>query len=315
MSMTPQPGWYPDPSEPATERWWDGAAWTDHRRPAALMPPQAPTVPMGFGPPAPAPGRGQGRGKAIALTVSALVVVAAVVVGAVVLGGGDGATPADPGNGSTASPPAGAGPTPTPTDSPPSSPSGADASVAVDELDGITLPVLDGWAKAEYVVDDTILLTTPGTYDCPGDGNLCRHGRVGSSTVTSTDETSPKAVARKDVGDAADHFYDRDGTGSRPYDGLTSHQQIKEGSVTVAGRPGYMVRWRVRTASGPGGYVESLVFPASTGPQSLVSVRFAFDAGPDGPPLADMDRITKGIRPVGGAATGGGVGSSVGPSR
>ena len=39
-----------------------------------------------------------------------------------------------------------------------------------------------------------------------------------------------------------------------------------------------------------------------------------FDAGEDGPPLADMERITKGIRPFGDADTGGGVGSSIGPS-
>ncbi|MGN7138785.1 DUF2510 domain-containing protein, partial [Streptomyces pseudogriseolus] len=30
--MTPPPGWYPDPHAPHLERWWDGTAWTDHRR-------------------------------------------------------------------------------------------------------------------------------------------------------------------------------------------------------------------------------------------------------------------------------------------
>jgi hypothetical protein len=46
-----------------------------------------------------------------------------------------------------------------------------------------------------------------------------------------------------------------------------------------------------------------------------VAVRYVFDAGEDGPPLADMDRITKGIRPIGDADTGGGVGSGIGPTR
>ncbi|MEE8602698.1 DUF2510 domain-containing protein [Euzebya tangerina] len=34
----PAPGWYPDPSQPARLRWWDGTDWTDHRRvgPATL---------------------------------------------------------------------------------------------------------------------------------------------------------------------------------------------------------------------------------------------------------------------------------------
>jgi hypothetical protein len=51
------------------------------------------------------------------------------------------------------------------------------------------------------------------------------------------------------------------------------------------------------------------------GTESPVLVRFVFDAGEDGPPLADMDRITRGIRPVDDAATDGGVGSSIGPDR
>jgi Protein of unknown function (DUF2510) len=29
------PGWYPDPDQPATQRYWDGAAWTDQRAPFA----------------------------------------------------------------------------------------------------------------------------------------------------------------------------------------------------------------------------------------------------------------------------------------
>ncbi|NEB80400.1 DUF2510 domain-containing protein, partial [Streptomyces sp. SID14478] len=36
---TPPPGWYPDPHVPPAERWWDGTAWTGHRRqPVAAAP-------------------------------------------------------------------------------------------------------------------------------------------------------------------------------------------------------------------------------------------------------------------------------------
>ena len=28
----PPPGWHTDPTDPDHERWWDGTAWTDHRR-------------------------------------------------------------------------------------------------------------------------------------------------------------------------------------------------------------------------------------------------------------------------------------------
>ncbi|WP_241563707.1 penicillin-binding transpeptidase domain-containing protein [Streptomyces sp. E1N211] len=82
----------------------------------------------------------------------------------------------------------------------------------------------------------------------------------------------------------------------------------------AAGRAGYLVRWRVTTAKGPGGYVQSLVFPSSVGTESPVLVRFVFEAGPDGPPVADMDRITRGIRSTADQTSGGGVGSSIGPT-
>jgi hypothetical protein len=181
-----------------------------------------------------------------------------------------------------------------------------------DELNGITLPLLDGWVRPEHIAQDDVLMTTDGTYDCPG-GGFCRHGLVISRTVTATDETSPEALAREDIEDAADDAYEEDLVGGKPFGGIESHQEVKAGPAAVAGRAGYFVRWRVKTAEGPGGYVQSLVFPSTVGTESPVVVRYVFDAGEDGPPLADMDRITKGIRPAGDASTGGGVGSSIGP--
>jgi hypothetical protein len=157
-------------------------------------------------------------------------------------------------------------------------------------------------------------MTTDGTYDCPAGVGLCRHGMVFSRTVTENDEKSPEALAKADISEAADEAYDRDSLGRELHGGMTSHQVVKSGPVAVAGRAGYLVRWRVKTAKGPGGYVQSLVFPSSVGTESPVLVRYVFDAGEDGPPLADMDRVTKGIRPFGDADTGGGVGSSIGPT-
>jgi hypothetical protein len=128
---------------------------------------------------------------------------------------------------------------------------------------------------------------------------VCRHGRVISRTVTANDERSPKALAEHDIADAANTAYDRDLLDNRPFGGVTSHRQLRASPVAVAGSVGYLVRWQVKTGAGPGGYVESLAFPPSVGSRALVIVRFAFDAGADGPPLTDMDRITEGIRPVG----------------
>jgi hypothetical protein len=236
------------------------------------------------------------------------VLLAAIITGAVVLGRGDG-------DGAAAQ----TGPTPatassSTTRSPSPSDSSGDPDVVTDELNGITLPLPDGWVRPKNVAQDDVVMTTDGVYDCPGDSGYCRHGLVVSRTVTVNDEKSPEALAEQDIPDAADLAYDRDEVGRRPFGGIESHQVVGSGQVAVAGRAGYFVRWRVRTAEGPGGYVQSLAFPSSVGTESPVVVRYVFDAGPDGPPLSDMDRITKGIRPVGDAATGGGVGSSIGPS-
>jgi hypothetical protein len=302
MSSAPPPGWYRDPSYPLTERWWDGIAWTDHRRQPEV--PVAPLVP----PPPPA-GGGSRRAGAVALATAGAVLVAAIVTGAIVLGhDSGGAAQAN----SSPTPAATTSASGTPSSSPSTSATG-DPKVVVDELNGITFPVIDGWAKPKNVAEDDVVLTSPDLYDCPGDPGYCRHGRVLSRTATAGSANS-QALAKGDIEDAANEEYGRDTVGNRPFGGLTSHQLVKEGQIAVAGRAGYFVRWRVSTAKGPGGYVQSLAFPSSVGSGAPVIVRFAFDAGPDGPPLADMDRIIKGIRPVGDAATGGGVGSGIGPS-
>ncbi|KOX44422.1 DUF2510 domain-containing protein [Streptomyces ardesiacus] len=316
--MTPPPGWYRDPSAPHQERWWDGTAWTDHRRTPE---------PAGFGPapvpyPESGPGTGTGgRAKAVAVTTAAAVLVAAIVTGVLVLGEDDEggtrtqtrtppvtATAGDP---APVSDPPSSSPSPTPTAS---EPSADDPAVVEDQLNGVTFPLPDGWVRPRYVAEDDVMMTTDGTYDCPADGSVCRHGLVISRTVTANAESSPKALARQDIEDAADDAYDVDLVGNKPFGGIESHEEVAAGPVAVAGRAGYYVRWRVKTAEGPGGYVQSMVFPSTVGTESPILVRYVFDAGEDGPPLAGMDAITKGIRPIGDADTGGGVGSGLGPA-
>lgn len=314
MSMSPPPGWYPDPSAPSAqpvERWWDGSAWTEHRRaPETLHMGQAQP---GFGPPQPQPvavAAGGRKGKAVALAAAGIVLVASIVTGVVVLGKDDDAPPAPKPTDLAVSESPPPSPSPTPTTSAPD----PDPSTLLDPLNGITIPVPDGWEKADSTVGGDPTVRTPDVYDCPGEGSLCRHGTVYSRTATATDERSAKALATGDIKDAADAAYEEDKVGQRPFGGITRHEKVKEGTVAVAGRSGHFVRWRVHTAKGEGGYVQSLAFPSSVGSQSMVIVRFAIDAGAgEGvPPVADMDAITKGIRPVGDSATSGGVGSSVG---
>ncbi|MEW2305037.1 DUF2510 domain-containing protein [Streptomyces sp. NPDC006655] len=57
MTQVTPPGWYPDPGQtsdgPATERWWDGTAWTEQTRPAgsgADWGPPPPQQPPAVGP-------------------------------------------------------------------------------------------------------------------------------------------------------------------------------------------------------------------------------------------------------------------------
>ncbi|MFJ4203213.1 DUF2510 domain-containing protein [Streptomyces sviceus] len=251
MSRTLPPGWYPDPDAPLLERWWDGTAWTDHRR--------APGAP---GPPRAADGASR-RAKALALTTSGIVLLAAIVSGAFALARGEG----DDVVADTA--PTVASPLPTTVSPAPSR--------LVDELDGISLPLPDGWVPSAYVTPDNVVMTTDG-------------GRVFTRTLPADSGRAPAALAKKDIPQAAD----------TSYGGIRSHRVVRSERVAVAGGAGYLVRWRVKTAQGPGAYVQSLAFAPDRGggPPDAVVVRFAFDAGPDGPPLADMDRITGGIRPV-----------------
>ncbi|MGW6794536.1 DUF2510 domain-containing protein [Streptomyces chartreusis] len=309
MSVTPPPGWYRDPSAPHLERWWDGTAWTEHRRapeaPAAPTPPVSgppaygsqPTVPLTPGRP---PGGGaSGKGpKAVALVAAGAVLLTAIVTGVIVLGEDDGGGKAETAPTLATSPPVDRDPAPdTPSPSESASEPPADGpAVVTDQLNGITLPLLDGWVRPRNVTEADILMTTDGTYDCPADFGFCRHGKVTSRTAGADDGSSPEAIAKADIEEAADAAYDRDLIGRRPFGGIESHKVMGSGPVSVAGRAGWFVRWRVTTAEGPGGYVQSLAFPSGVGTGSPVVVRYIFDAGDDGPPLADMDRLTKGIR-------------------
>jgi hypothetical protein len=55
-SGSPVAGWYPDPEVPSGERYWDGVAWTEHRRAAAASAPWGST-------PSDAPTWGAGGGQ------------------------------------------------------------------------------------------------------------------------------------------------------------------------------------------------------------------------------------------------------------
>ncbi|MFJ6614376.1 DUF2510 domain-containing protein [Streptomyces sp. NPDC091289] len=321
MSYATPPGWYPDTGAPGHERWWDGTAWTAHTRPlaAAHAAPRQPPAPAEFGPPSfplphqrdPHGGSGGGnRTKVLAITLSGVLVLGAAVTGAVLLGRDEGGTPAAP---TTSTSPSAPVTTPTATASPSAGPDpDENPTVLVDQLNGVTLPVPEGWEKPESSSSDVPTIRTEESYDCPGAGSFCYHGTITTHTARSS-ETEPKALAEADIVTAADRAYEEDTLGRRTHGGITSHKVLKAQELTVAGRTGYLVRWQVTTGKGPGGYVQSVAFPSSVGAGTPVIVRFAFDADVADLPLSLMDTVTQGIRPLGESAASSGVGASVGP--
>lgn len=304
--MTTPPGWYPEPGQtgngPALERWWDGTEWTEYTRTApppapafgagAPGHPQYPGHPGAF-PPAP----GKRRGGLIAIAVIAAVVVAGAVVGGVVAlgkGGGGSADSARPAPSLTApgKGPDGGGPPDLPKSEP---------GFALDAVDGVSLPVPDGWTgtTSRYGLAEL----TVGEYACPGDpSSNCLRGGVFSMPAVSVKlkSTTAEAAAKEDISANAEGAY-----GGKIYGDITSHTQLLSQKVAVAGEQGYLVRWKVVTERGDDGYVQSLVFPSPSDPDRLVLVRYGFDINPKAPGLAVMDEITKGIKA---SRSGGGTG-------
>ncbi|WP_327277931.1 DUF2510 domain-containing protein [Streptomyces sp. NBC_01224] len=288
--MSP-PGWHPDPGYtgigPIQERWWDGNQWTDHLR----VPPA--TI----------------RRRRMRIGITAGVVVLAAIGGGLFLlsddsgdskenaatapstapSGAPGRGPGMPGDG---------GESQAPERQVPQTEDGH----ATDLASGISLPVPDGWTGKSGIAGAGV---TTGEYACPGDTSQeCVRGGVFSmpAKALKLDTTTAKATATKDISANATDSY-----GEKIYGGITSHQELKSGPVTVAGEQGYLVRWKVVTKSGDDGYVQSLAFPSPRSKDTLIVIRSGFDINTKAPELSVMDDITKGIKAASGTGSGPGT--------
>ncbi|MFI7336573.1 DUF2510 domain-containing protein [Streptomyces sp. NPDC050085] len=336
-SQTPA-GWYPDPGQvpggPRTERWWDGARWTDQTRPATTPPPlppqpapqvapgpaalaQQPTAPgtipayqnyPGF--PGQLPPKPRSRAR-IAIAAAVTVAVLAGIAGGVYAltsddGKGSGKVAADsqrptepggPGGNEGGGPGGGNGQgdgSPSPDGSPQPP---LDEGFATDVANGVALPILDGWTGGDGA---GVAGIQTGPYKCPDDvEQTCVRGGASTSSAKALklDATTAEAAAKEDILKNAQQSY-----GGKTYGGLLNHDELLSEKVTVAGQQGYRVRWNVDTKSNIDAWVESVAFPSPSNPKTLVVVRIGIDIPRTskekaaGPDNTAIDKIVKGIK-------------------
>ncbi|GLW56761.1 DUF2510 domain-containing protein [Kitasatospora phosalacinea] len=172
--------------------------------------------------------------------------------------------------------------------------SGKSSAIAVDTVNGISLPVPSGWEGG--TTNDGYAGLTVGDYTCADGKDNCSLGGVFTTQIAGTDA---KQAAQNDIADAAKAAYGK----------LNSHKELKNEAVTVAGRSGYLVRWQVDAEQGNPGYVQTVVFPTADG-KALTAVHFGFDIADKAPGLNQMDTILKGIAKADASSTGGGHGTT-----
>ncbi|WKX74509.1 DUF2510 domain-containing protein [Streptomyces sp. XD-27] len=272
---TPQPGFSGPPGYPGS--------------PGAPGYPGYPATPDGAAP------RGRGS-KAAAAAVAAVVLVAAIVGGVLLLqddGDGKRKKRAKPGQ-STSAPRTGGQNGGQGGDGPAEQP----GSTAADAINGISLPVFAGWEKQNHPAG---VFLGKQSYPCPNNPNgTCLRGGVVTENAAGGGyrATTAEGIAKEDIAGNAKESYS-----VKSYGGITSHTELKSEPVTVAGEQGYRVLWRVKNKMGGDGYVQSVVFPrpggGSGGSQSMIVVQFGFDVNDQAPTLDDMDKIVKGIKPLG----------------
>ncbi|MGI5351218.1 DUF2510 domain-containing protein [Streptomyces sp. CA-250714] len=282
--MTTPPGWYPDPGQmpqlPPQERWWDGNSWTGHTRPGAGAVPQP-----GRG------GAGTGRGQLIAGIVGSVVLAAALAVGGVLLLGGG----SDDKNSDDKKPKAAPSSSATPDESAPPedektpSPDTSPGDVVPEPELGVGLKVPEGWEQAN---PDSGFLSHKTAYVCPGQNTNCVRGGAQLLPVSSGWEGKKalKEATELQVAKNAKESYSK-----KAYGGITSHKVVKSGAVTVAGQPGYRIRWRVENKLEPDAYVEAAVFRSPHLEDEILTLWSSADIAPKSPPPSDLDELRKSV--------------------
>jgi len=181
---------------------------------------------------------------------------------------------------------------------------------AMDAVNGIYLPVPEGWEGRSGTAGAGLTISP---YPCPAAKELnCVRGGVNSQAAEDYKATTAEGIAKEDIAaNAQDSYGKSPSTGDDAYGGIESHKEIASEAVTVAGEKGYLVRWKLDTAQGDGGIVQSVAFPSPLDADKFVVVRFGFDASDKAPDVSVMAEITKGIKPLSGTDGGGTGGQEV----
>lgn len=189
---------------------------------------------------------------------------------------------------------------------------------AIDLNNKIVLPVPAGWTGGTGGDGSAVL--TIGAYTCPGapasggsggTGGTGGSGGSGGAATCSLGGANTGQLKGTDVAAAAKA--DITAAANESYPNSKGHTELKSQAVTVDGRSGYLVRWKVSASQGNDGYVETVVFPSSTS-GTLISLHLGFDIAAKAPDVSVMDTIVSGVTDFTGSITGGGGAATGGAS-
>lgn len=288
-------GWYPTGETGLdglpVERWWDGSQWSPMVRPAGTA--------------TAAGGRGR-RAKSLIAAGAVVVVIgaglglyfglhgstpstsptAANTPGAVGNGGGlgGGGGTGGLGGGGNGGGLGGASPSPQPTVT------GGSGQTVSDPIDQLTIPLPSGWTGSSGSTDGEGSWPTlsTGPYACPsaltqsngqssGDAT-CTRGGV--SFETTQGSSSAQALLNSDMAQIA----------KGNYGNLSSHTVAGQGAISVAGRSGYQITWKVvPDYSGPGGTVEAIALPVPGQSGYFTLIDIGVDNSAQAPSLSTVD--------------------------
>ncbi|MFC1407804.1 DUF2510 domain-containing protein [Streptacidiphilus sp. N1-12] len=323
MSTTTPAGWYPDPKpiDPAHpgQRWWNGSEWTVSTKPDEVL-----TIG-----PVPTKRARPRRATVLAGTVAALLGLGVGSLTTYLImdgrhstttsspspsqrfnqggapfgeggsggsGGGSGGTGGGSGGtGGSGGAPGGSGG----SSGGSGGLGGASSTTAYDVVDGLSLPIPSGWTGG--TTDDGHAGLAIGQYTCAqSSSSTCTLGGANTETLKASVGDGAEAAAKADIAGAV----------KEAYGDITGHQQLESQAVTVAGRSGYLIRWKIDAKVGNSGTVETVVFPTSDN-KSLVALHMGFDTAAKAPDVSLMDTIVSGIKDADTAnLSGGGTGST-----